>query len=52
VPWDESQVSVGGLLALGYGIKRRSRKKRENVNFAEDSDCYWVEVSTISGKMK
>jgi hypothetical protein len=37
VPRDESQVSVGGLLALGYGSKRRSRKKKENVNFAEDT---------------
>jgi hypothetical protein len=23
------------MLALGYGSKRRSRKKRENVNFTE-----------------
>jgi hypothetical protein len=28
VPQDESQVSVGGLLALGYGRKRRTSKKR------------------------
>jgi hypothetical protein len=28
VPRDESQVSVGGLLALGYGRKQRMRKKR------------------------
>jgi hypothetical protein len=28
VPRDESQVSVGGLLALGYGRKWRTRKKR------------------------
>jgi hypothetical protein len=28
VPRDKSQVSVGDLLALGYGNKRRSRKKR------------------------
>jgi hypothetical protein len=26
---DESHVSVGGLLALGYGRKRRLRKKSE-----------------------
>jgi hypothetical protein len=37
MPWDESQVSVEGMLALGYGSKRRSRKKRENVNFTEDT---------------
>jgi hypothetical protein len=24
---DESQVSVGGMLALGYGRKKRLRKK-------------------------
>ena len=36
VPQDESQVSVGGLLALGYVRKRISRNKRENVNFVED----------------
>jgi hypothetical protein len=24
------------MLALGYGSKRRSRKKRENANFVED----------------
>jgi hypothetical protein len=36
VPQDESQVSVGGLLALGYESKRRSRKKRKNVNCVED----------------
>jgi len=28
VPRDESQVSVGFLLALGYGRKQRTRKKR------------------------
>jgi hypothetical protein len=27
--------SVGALLALGYGNKRRTRKKTGNVNFAE-----------------
>jgi hypothetical protein len=37
VPRDESQVSVGGLLVLGYGRKRRSRKKRKNVYCAEDT---------------
>jgi hypothetical protein len=37
VPLDESQVIVGGLLALGYEIKKRSRKKRKNVNFTEDT---------------
>ena len=37
MPWDESQVSVGGLLALGYGRKRRTRKKREKVNFLEET---------------
>jgi hypothetical protein len=37
VPHDESQVSVGVLLALSYGSKRRSRKKRENVNCMEDT---------------
>jgi hypothetical protein len=25
------------VLALGYGSKRRSRKKRENTNFVEDT---------------
>jgi len=29
-------VSVGGLLALGYGRKKISRKKRDNENFTED----------------
>jgi hypothetical protein len=28
LPWDESQVSFGGLLDLGYGRKQRTRKKR------------------------
>jgi hypothetical protein len=28
VPRDESQVSVGGLLALGYGSKKILQKKR------------------------
>ena len=37
MPQDKSQVSVGGLLALGYGRKKRSRKKRKNENFAEDT---------------
>jgi hypothetical protein len=37
VPRDESQVSVGGLLALGYGRKRRLRHKRKNANCAEDT---------------
>jgi hypothetical protein len=37
VPRDESQVSVGGMLALGYESKRRSRKKRKNVNCTEDT---------------
>jgi hypothetical protein len=37
VPLDESQVSVGGLLSLGYGSKQRSRKKRQNVNYVEDT---------------
>jgi hypothetical protein len=36
VPQDESQVSVGGMLALGYGSMKRSRKKRENVNCTKD----------------
>jgi hypothetical protein len=36
VPWDESQVIVGGLLALGYGNNRRTREKRKNENFTED----------------
>jgi hypothetical protein len=36
VPQDKSQVSVGGLLALGYESKRRSRKKRKNENCMED----------------
>jgi hypothetical protein len=34
---DESEVSVGGLLSLGYGRKRRLMKKRKNVNCAEDT---------------
>jgi hypothetical protein len=37
VPRDESQVSVGGLLALVYVSTQRSRKKKENVNFMEDT---------------
>ena len=40
MPRDESQVSVGGLLALGYGNKRISRKKRENVNYTEDTETF------------
>ena len=36
VPQDESYVSVGGLLTLGYGSRQTSRKKIENENFAED----------------
>jgi hypothetical protein len=28
---------VGVLLALGYGSMQRSRKKKENVNFTEDT---------------
>jgi hypothetical protein len=35
VPRDESHVSVGGLLALGYGRKRILQKKRRNTNYAE-----------------
>jgi hypothetical protein len=32
VPRDESQVSVGGLLALGYGLRKKSKEKgREKV---------------------
>jgi hypothetical protein len=27
VPRDESQVSVGGLLALGYGLRKKSKEK-------------------------
>jgi hypothetical protein len=34
---DESQVSIGGLLALGYGRTRRSRKKRSNMNYVGDT---------------
>jgi hypothetical protein len=34
---DDSQVSVGGMLALGYGSKRILRKKRKNANCAEDT---------------
>jgi hypothetical protein len=30
-------LTQGGLLALGYGNKRRLRKKRKNVNCAEDT---------------
>jgi hypothetical protein len=26
---DESQVSVGGLLALGYGLRKKAKKKEE-----------------------
>jgi hypothetical protein len=37
VPRDESHVSVGGMFPLGYGNKRISRKKRKNVNYAEDT---------------
>jgi hypothetical protein len=37
VPRDESQVSVGGLLALGYESKQISRKKRKNENCVEDT---------------
>jgi hypothetical protein len=37
VPRDESQVSVGGFLALGYGSTQISRKKKENSNFTEDT---------------
>jgi hypothetical protein len=29
VPWDESQVSVGGLLGLGYGLRKKSKRKEE-----------------------
>jgi hypothetical protein len=36
IPQERSLVIVF-LLALGYGRKRRSRKKREKVNFAEDT---------------
>jgi hypothetical protein len=37
VPQDESQVSVGGLLALGYGSKRRVRQKKWNANYTENT---------------
>jgi hypothetical protein len=37
VPQDESQVSVAGLLASGYGSKQRLRKKIWNVNYVEDT---------------
>jgi hypothetical protein len=37
VPQDESQVSFGGLLALGYGSKQILREKSQNVNCAEDT---------------
>jgi hypothetical protein len=36
VPRDESHVSVGGLLALGYGRLRRLRKEVQSANCAED----------------
>ena len=36
MPRDESQVSVGGLLALGYEIKQRLIQKIWNVNCVED----------------
>jgi hypothetical protein len=29
-------VSVGGLLALGYGSKKITRKKRRNADFAKE----------------
>jgi hypothetical protein len=51
VPRDESWVSVGGMLALGYGRKRRSRKKREKRELRRrHNDCYWVEVSKRAEK--
>ena len=40
-------------MALGYGSKRRTRKKKENANFTkEHSDDYWVEVSKRAEKME
>jgi hypothetical protein len=38
VTWDESQVSVGGLLALGYGLWSKGENKEEErqvTNYAE-----------------
>jgi hypothetical protein len=29
--------TIGRMLALGYGSKRRSRKEKENVNFVKDT---------------
>jgi hypothetical protein len=53
VPQNESQVSVGGLLALGYGSKQISRKKKSKHEMRErHSDCYWVEVSKREEKTK
>jgi hypothetical protein len=34
VPWDESHVSVGSLLALSYGRKQRKRKRKYEVRTA------------------
>jgi hypothetical protein len=28
---DKSQVSVGGLLALGYGLRNKSKKKEKKI---------------------
>jgi hypothetical protein len=36
VPQDESHVSVGGLLALGYGSLQRLRKEARSENCMED----------------
>jgi hypothetical protein len=38
VTWDESHVSVGGMLALGYGLRKKLKNKKEergSTNYAE-----------------
>jgi hypothetical protein len=53
VPRDESQVSVGGLLALGYGREVKIKKEKVKSELrGRHSNCHWVEVSKRAENME
>ena len=46
---DESHVSVGGLLALGYEVRKKSRKKERKI---QSANCTEGTLTDIGSKWK